>query len=136
MQIYAKLDPTGTYPQELRTFIVELDEPPVGMVAMPTAKTINDCASLMLVNGLWVARPIIERPIIESIADGFSVVFAFVPTTGTTCTVLDLDYSVMLGEIVAENMEIMFQIASAGRYQLEVTAPLPWIGLTLNVVLE
>ena len=135
MQIYATLDPTGTYPQELRGFIGKLTEAPVDMIAMPADKTINDCAFLMLVNGLWVARPIIERPIIESIADGFSVVFAFVPDRAI-CTVFDLDYGVSLGEVAAENMEIMFQIASAGRYQLDVTAPLPWVPLTLNVLLE
>ena len=134
MQIYAKLDPTGTYPHELRSFIDKTIETPPGLVAMPAGKTINECTNLMLVNGLWGERPIIEGPIIESIAGGFSVVFAFVPDQAT-CSVFDLDYSVMMGEVAADALTIEFEIAQAGRYQLDVVAPLPWLGLTINVVL-
>lgn len=134
MQIYARLDPTGTYPHELRGFIDKTIENPPGMVAMPQGKSIDECGLLMLIEGAWTIRPAIEKPAIRRTDTGFAVRFENAPI-GATCTIFDLDYSVMLGEVAADALTIEFEIAQAGRYQLDVVAPLPWLGLTINVVL-
>lgn len=135
MQIYATLDPTNTYPLELRSFIAVLDQPPPGMFALPAGKTIDDCAALMRVEGLWVPRPVFGKPVIGRTTTGFTIRVDPAPQFAS-CTIFDRDYGVILGEVAADDLVLVFEIADAGRYQLDFTAPLPWVGLTLNVVLE
>lgn len=134
MRYFARMDATGTYPQEMRGFIDQDKDTPPGMIALPEGKTIDGCGALMLIDGAWVKRPAIQKPVIRQTATGFTVRFADAPL-GTHCTIFDLDYMVMLGEVAADALTIEFEIAEAGRYQLDVVAPLPWLGLTLNVVL-
>lgn len=135
MQIYARLDPTGTYPLELRSFIDKTIETPLGMVAMPAGKTIDDCAALMRVEGLWVPRPVFGQPIIDRTTTGFTIRVDPAPKAAS-CTIFDRDYGVMLGEVAEDGLVLVFEIAEPGSYQLDFTVPLPWVGLTLNVVLE
>ncbi len=135
MQYFATMDATGTYPQELRGFIDQDGDTPPGMVVMPQGKTIEEYGALMLIEGAWTIRPAVQKPAIRQTQTGFEVRFDNAPA-GSTCTIFDLDYMVMLGAVAAEALTIEFEIAEAGRYQLDVVAPLPWLGLTLNVVLE
>jgi hypothetical protein len=50
------------------------------------------------------------------------------------CDVVDLHLG-WLGSADASAGALAFVLADAGRYQLEVTAPRPWLGRTDNLVL-
>jgi hypothetical protein len=125
MRFYAAMDDTGTYPLVVYTTNIAGRPVPQGMIDAP-----NLVEGMMLTGGQWVARPALADPVLT----GNVVRFENIPE-GTFCEVLDLGYQFIAGQIEATNGIIEFQIADAGTYQLEVSAPLPWLSKTINVVI-
>ena len=124
--LYAKMDDSGVYPAELKTYAAE------GWVALPAGTTVEVAVGLMLAEGAWVARPAIAAPTVTRGAEGWVIEFA--APDGAVCDVVD-PYLGWLGSADASAGALAFVLADAGRYQLEVTAPRPWLGRTDNLVL-
>ena len=124
--LYAKMDDSGVYPAELKTYAAE------GWVALPAGTTVDVAVGLMLAGGAWVARPAIAAPTVTRTDAGWEVQYT-VPE-GAACDVVDRDLG-WLDSVAASGGLIAFMLADAGPYQLEVTAPRPWLGRTDNLVL-
>lgn len=125
--LWAHMDDTGVYPLELRSGEAE------GWVRLPAGTSIEAAIAMMFVKGAWQARPAIAAPTITAAKAGWIVVYA-TPLEGAACDVVDRDLG-WLDQVPSEGGALTFLLADAGRYQLEVTAPLPWLGRTDNVVL-
>lgn len=124
--LYAKMDDSGVYPVELRSSPLE------GWVALPAGTAAEVAIAMMLADGAWVARPAIAAPTVTRGAEGWVIEFA--APDGAVCDVVD-PYLGWLGSADASAGALAFVLAEAGRYQLEVTAPRPWLGRTDNLVL-
>lgn len=125
--LWAHLDDSGVYPLELLSYEVK------GWVQLPAGTSIEAAITLMLVKGEWQQRPAITAPTIRAAKEGWIVAYAAAPD-GAVCEVVDRDLG-WLDSVKAEGGALQFILADAGPYQLEVTAPLPWLGRTDNVVL-
>jgi hypothetical protein len=124
--LYAKMDDSGLYPVELQSI------PREGWVALPAGTAAEVAVAMMLVEGAWVARPAIAAPTITRTDAGWAV--AYTAPDGAVCAVVDRDLG-WLANVEALGGYIEFLLGDAGPYQLEVTAPLPWLGRTDNLVL-
>ncbi len=102
---------------------------PEGAIAVTGA--LEAYAAMMFVEGVWVPRPAISEPVIS----GNIVRIEGVPD-GASCEIRDRDFNYIAAVVAAESGIIEFQINDAGTYQLEVSAPLPWLSKTVNVVIE
>jgi hypothetical protein len=120
------MDDSGLYPVELRSSSLE------GWVALPAGTAAEVAIAMMLAGGAWVARPAIAAPTVTRSAEGWVIEFA--APDGAVCDVVD-PYLGWLGSADASAGALAFVLADAGRYQLEVTAPRPWLGRTDNLVL-
>lgn len=101
---------------------------PEGAIAL--TGVLEAYAAMMFVEGVWVARPAPNEPVLT----GNIVRFEGLPN-GASCEIRDRDFNYVAAVIAAESGIIEFQIADAGTYQLEVSAPLPWLSKTINVVI-
>lgn len=128
MTLWARMDDSGCIPQELRSYATE------GWVQMPAGLSIEDAAALMLVKGAWQARPRAPSPSIRPTKSGWKITIDGLPE-GACCDVYDRDFHELLDDVPAEGGVIAFLITDPGTYQLDITVPTPWIGLTVNVVL-
>lgn len=124
--LYAKMDDSGLYPVELRSSPLE------GWVALPAGTAAEVAIAMMLAGGIWVARPAIAAPTVTRGEEGWVIEFA--APDGAVCDVVDVHLG-WLGSADASAGALAFVLADAGRYQLEVTAPRPWLGRTDNLVL-
>lgn len=126
---YALMDETGQIPVALGRSA----RPPVGAMHLPNVPDVSALAGRMLVDGSWIDRPTLAAPVITQTAAGWMVAYVDVPD-GAICDVADRDLG-WLDRVDAEGGAIEFTLPDAGPYQLEITAPLPWLGRTDNVVL-
>jgi hypothetical protein len=101
---------------------------PAGAVAVNG--TLETYAAMMFVDGVWAPRPAPDEPVIT----GNILRFEGLPD-GASCEIRDLDFNYIAGQVDAVDGVIEFQISDAGTYQLEVSAPLPWLSKTINVVI-
>lgn len=125
MKTFAIMSDDGTYPTSVWSTNIASLSAPNGAIDAP-----DGVETMMLTDGAWVQRPVIPDPVVmDSI-----VRFEGVPD-GASCEILDRDYAYVAAVVAAESGVIEFQIKDVGTYQLEVTAPLPWIPKTLNVVI-
>lgn len=124
--LWAHLDDSGVYPLELLSYEVE------GWKQMPAGTSIETAVTLMLVKGEWVERPAVKAPTVTRSKEGW--VIAYDAPKGAVCDVVDRDLG-WLDTVDATGDRLEFVLADAGPYQLEITAPLPWLGRTDNLVL-
>lgn len=126
VDLWARMDETGVYPLEIKTVTAN------GWVAMPHGLACEVAAAMMLVNGEWVDRPAVKAPTVTRSKEGW--VIAYDAPKGAVCDVVDRDLG-WLDTVAATGDRLEFVLADAGPYQLEITAPLPWLGRTDNLVL-
>lgn len=131
MRYFAQMSEDGVLPLIIRN---DPPEPRSAWVAMPPGVNMSDCAGMMLINGEWQPRPRAAAPAIARVTLGWEVRFDGVPD-GASCDVYDRDFQELLDDVPANQGSIAFLITDPGTYQLDVTVPAPWVGLTLNVVL-
>lgn len=127
-KLWARMDEAGCIPQELRSYATE------GWVPMPSGLSVEAASGLMRIKGDWLARPRVAAPTVTAVKGGWQVVIDGLPD-GARCDVYDRDFHELLDDIPAERGTIAFLIADPGQYQIDITAPAPWIGRTVNVVL-
>lgn len=126
MTNFALMD--GQYPVSLGAS----DRVPEGAMLLPDGVDVAIYATKWLVEGVWVARPEISAPTVTQTVDGWMVSYA--APDGSVCDVMDRDLG-WLDRVEAAGGSIQFVLADAGPYQIEVTAPRPWLGRTDNLVL-
>lgn len=125
-KLYAKMDDSGLYPVELQSSQRE------GWVALPPGTAAEVAIRLMLVKNEWAERPAIKAPTVSRNKEGWVV--AYETPKEAVCDIVDRDLG-WLDKVEASGDRLVFVLADAGPYQLEITAPLPWLGRTDNLVL-
>lgn len=125
-KLWAKMDDSWVYPVELRSEEAE------GWLALPAGTPAETAVKMMRADGEWVIRPQITAPTVTRTADGWLISYA--APDGSACDVVDRDLG-WLDRVEAAGGSIQFVLADAGPYQIEVTAPRPWLGRTDNLVL-
>lgn len=125
MMWWARMDQTGTLPLEMRTY------PAPGWVAMPAGSDAT-LAALMLQDGVWVPRPMLPAAVEAMGPAGLIVIVEGLPDDAVI-TVHDIETGELLAVEgpVEGTVELMF--ADAGRYQLDASAPRPWMGWTIGM---
>lgn len=124
--IWVRMDGAGILPLEMKTYPVE------GWLELPPGLSMEAAAVMMLCDGQWCPRPCIAAPSQEQVTEGLVVGFQDLPE-GAVCEIFDRAFQEVLDRVPARKGCITFMIADPGTYQLDLTAPAPWIGLTLNV---
>ena len=127
--VWARLDAQGCIPQELRSYAAE------GWVQLPAGLSMEDACTMMRVEDAWLPRPRVTAPVVKAVTGGWIIVIDGLPE-GAVCDVHDRDLHEMLDTVMPEAGVIAFLLIDPGTYQLDITAPAPWIGLTQNVELE
>lgn len=125
-RLWAKMDDSGVYPVELCSTEAE------GWLALPAGIPAEIAVRMMLVEAEWLVRPEIAAPKVTRSPEGWTVQYA--APDRTACDVVDRDLG-WLDRVEAEGGVIQFVLPDAGRYQLELTPPRPWLGRTDNLAL-
>ncbi|NTT86930.1 hypothetical protein [Tabrizicola fusiformis] len=102
---------------------------PEGAIALPRGADVTALMRMMLVDGVWVARP---RPIVQTDQTGVTTVTLAEAPAGTTCRIIDLltDDLLFAGPVPEP---AIWTLPDPGHYAVEIDPPLPWLPVSFRL---
>lgn len=107
---------------------------PAGAVALPEGMSPDIATRMYVADGVWLMRPVVSVPLSRSGVD-YRASWEGLPD-GATATVCDIAGNVVLGSVEAVGGALEVHLPDPGQYEIDITAPRPWIGATVRVTSE
>lgn len=104
---------------------------PEGAVPLPEGMTPEIAAAMYVRDGGWLLRPVIAPPVLRD-GPAYSAVWSDVPD-GAVARLMDCATGSRLGPFEASGGVIEITELPPGEYELDMTAPKPWLGFTVRV---